>query len=349
MYSGMLNRPSLRRSMPPLLTAATLIATALGPMAPSSAAARTNAPSARIAAAGRDLLANAGAEVGDASKNGWDAVTVPGWHVLKGLPSVVGYGTPRFPSKTAPGPKRRGDHLFIGGAGGTSVLAQEIPVRFPIGHPRPARVSFTASAWLGASGLLTNEASLQVWFLGRHGATLGHVVVGPVTETDRHGTTELLKRAASGILPSATTAIRVKLVLATRAKNFDGPWAPKHGFNRAEADDVSLRLSAPIRRPPQLRPPRPKVPHYDHVFMFYMENQDYASIIGNKARAPFINSLLPKSSLLSNVGATAHQPARGEPELQAQREEHRGHHRRCAQDVEGLSPGRQRALRQHRA
>jgi YVTN family beta-propeller protein len=275
-------------------------------VATRAGAAHTNTSRSVISQAGSNLLVNAGAEVGDPSANGWDAVTIPGWRVLRGLPTVVGYGTPRYPSPTTHGPKRRGDNLFVGGAGGTSALAQLVPVRYPSGRPRPRRVSFTASAWLGASGRVSDEASLRVWFLGRHGADLGHAVVGPVTQADRHGSTELLRRSTTGILPGGTAAIRVELILATEANDFDGPYAPRRGFDRAEADDVSLDLSAPVRRPPPVRPPRPKVPHFDHVFLFYMENQDYRSIIGNTKRAPFINSLLPKASLLSNLYAEAH-------------------------------------------
>ena len=48
------------------------------------------------AATGQNLLRNPGAEAGAASAQGWDAVTIPGWSVDSGLPTVVSYGTTRL-------------------------------------------------------------------------------------------------------------------------------------------------------------------------------------------------------------------------------------------------------------
>ena len=49
-----------------------------------------------IATAGTNLIQNGGAETGDRSDTGWDAVTIPGWQIVSGLPSVIGYGTKNF-------------------------------------------------------------------------------------------------------------------------------------------------------------------------------------------------------------------------------------------------------------
>ena len=57
-----------------------------------------------------NLLRNGGAESGAASLHGWDAVTIPGWSVAAGLPTVVRYGDRQFPAG-------RGGQLFAGGAG----------------------------------------------------------------------------------------------------------------------------------------------------------------------------------------------------------------------------------------
>jgi hypothetical protein len=46
---------------------------------------------------GTNLLANPGAQAGAASARGWDSVTIPGWQVSSGLPTVVRYGTTHFP------------------------------------------------------------------------------------------------------------------------------------------------------------------------------------------------------------------------------------------------------------
>ena len=45
---------------------------------------------------------------------------------------------------------------------------------------------------------------------------------------------------------------------------------------------------------------------YQHVFLFYFENQDYSQIIGNAKQAPYLNSLLQRGSLLSQFYAEEH-------------------------------------------
>jgi len=79
------------------------------------------------------------------SAQGWDAVTIPGWQVQAGLPTVVRYGTSGFPALTgtATWPASRGD-LFADGAGGTASLVQ-VP---RLGSLAPG-ASFTLGGWLG--------------------------------------------------------------------------------------------------------------------------------------------------------------------------------------------------------
>ena len=42
------------------------------------------------------------------------------------------------------------------------------------------------------------------------------------------------------------------------------------------------------------------------MFLFYFENQDFKSVIGNTKQAPYLNSLLPRASLLANFYAEEH-------------------------------------------
>ena len=88
--------------------------------------------SAWAAAGGANLVVNPGAEVGAFSARGWDAVTIPGWVVARGLPTVVRYGTPGFSAARDSGGGRVGQ-LFAGGAGGTAELAQTVSLRAPHG------------------------------------------------------------------------------------------------------------------------------------------------------------------------------------------------------------------------
>jgi len=114
--------------------------------AASGTTARTARPTRPAAAVrpGTSLVANGGAETGDASAQGWDAVTIPGWQIERGLPTVVRYGTRGFPGRRAGGGSGK---LFAGGAGGTAVLAQRVPVRTAAGRPspQPSRARFAAA------------------------------------------------------------------------------------------------------------------------------------------------------------------------------------------------------------
>ena len=48
------------------------------------------------------------------------------------------------------------------------------------------------------------------------------------------------------------------------------------------------------------------MPRFQHVFLFSFENQDFHSVIGNMRQAPYLNRLLPRASLLSNLFAEEH-------------------------------------------
>ena len=48
------------------------------------------------------------------------------------------------------------------------------------------------------------------------------------------------------------------------------------------------------------------MPRFAHVFLFYFENEDFRSIIGNTSKAPYLNSLLRRASLLANFYAEEH-------------------------------------------
>ena len=235
------------------------------------------------------------------SAQGWDAVTIPGWRVTSGLPTVVRYGTPRFP-RAGRWPAVRGGHLFAGGAGGTARLRQQVALRPAAGHALPAGTRYRLSAWLG--GTTRSRAAVRVTFLSAAGRVLGRRAIGSPGRSWRKG--GLASRMAAGPLPPGTASARVTLVLATSLTDIDGPDAPLVGYDRAVADDLRFSVSAAVRRPPPLTPSRARVPRYQHVFLFYFENEGYQSIIGNTRKAPFLNSLLPKASVLADFFAEEH-------------------------------------------
>jgi hypothetical protein len=283
------------------------VATALGTVAvsalPGRAAALARRP-AVLTPAGDNLLLNAGAEAGDESAAGWDAVTIPGWQVTEGLPTVVRYGTRGFPSPQDPGPPGRGHQLFAGGAGGTAELVQRVPIELPPAEVAAAPVSYLVSGWLG--GGKTSEALVWLSFLSGGGQVVGSSELGPVGDEGAQDATGLYYRQRRGHLPAGTAAVEVALRLATSLTDYDGPYAPQVGYNRAVADDIGFSVSTALADHRQLAPPVARVPRFDHVFVYYFENQDFRSVIGNSVAAPYINSLLPKASLLANFYAEEH-------------------------------------------
>jgi hypothetical protein len=226
------------------------------------AAASASAQRASEAKPGTNLLLNPQATVGVASAQGWDAVTIPGWQIQAGLPTVVGYGTPEFPRTNGKWPASRG-RLFVGGAGGTSKLSQDVPLE----RARPVATTtqrYTLSAWLG--GTKTSDAELTVRFLDARGKVRATKTIGPV---GRQAHAVLARRTATGTIPAGTTHAQVTLVLSTTLTDANGPNAPQTGYDYAAAADLSLTVSQPVRKPGPLTPPAARVPRYQHVFLFY--------------------------------------------------------------------------------
>ena len=282
----------------------TALACGLSALAAWPAAAAQAAPSALATDAppGANLLLNPGAQVGATSARGWDAVTIPGWQVVSGLPTVVRYGASKFPPITGRQPAVRGGQLFAGGAGGTARLRQVVSLGSSAGTRPPAGTAFRLSAYLGASQ--SSSAAVTVTFLSAAGRVLGHASIGPVRARTSFAA-RMSYRAASGKLPPDAASAAVVLTLATSLRHIDGPYAPYAGYDRAVADSVRFSVSAPVRRS-VLTAPAAKVPPFQHVFLFYFENEDFGSVIGNTRQAPFLNSLLPHASLLSNFFAEEH-------------------------------------------
>ncbi|HTW19990.1 MAG TPA: alkaline phosphatase family protein [Mycobacteriales bacterium] len=251
-----------------------------------------------------NLLLNPGAEAGAANKNGWATVTIPGWRVVKGLPTVVRYGDHGFPGTRAPGPRGRGGQMFVGGAGGSAVLAQTVRLQSPSGRPLPAGVTFLLSGWLG--GTSTSHAALGVRFFSAAGRRLGTVAVPALPTDDRKLRAGLTRRAVTGVVPSGARRAVVDLRLDTTLTDDDGYYAPEKGYDRATADDLSFSLGSRARKPARLAPPAAHIPRYQHVFLYYFENEDFHTIVGNTKQAPFFNSLIPQGSLLANFFAEEH-------------------------------------------
>ena len=203
--------------------------------------AATAAPApAAMARPGTNLLLNPDGTAGDTSAQGWDAVTIPGWTIQAGLPTVVRYATTGFPRATRT-PKDPGN-LFVGGAGGTATLVQTLPVKLGPSSASPAR--YAISAWLG--GTKTSAATLTVRFRTASGAVAAVRAIGPVGR-QRHPV--LQRAAATGTLPKGVVSAEVTLTLATTLTNVDGPYAPLVGYNYASAAGLGLTFNVPAQPP----------------------------------------------------------------------------------------------------
>jgi YVTN family beta-propeller protein len=252
---------------------------------------------------GGNLLLNPGGAAGDVSQHGWDAVTIPGWQVREGLPTVVGYGTRGFPGAPGSGTRGGSGRLFAGGAGGTAVLTQQVPLRTPAGGRLPRGTSFRISGWLG--GTAVSRASLEVLFLSAGGTALGAASIGPVGGKGDASHPDFGYRRRGGALPAGTRSAEAVLTLATSLTDDNGPDAPQTGYDRAVAGGLRLSVSGPAAGR-TLAPPAARVPRYQHVFLFYFENSDFGQIVGNTGQAPYMNSLLPHASLLGDFFAEEH-------------------------------------------
>ncbi|MDH6136743.1 hypothetical protein P3T37_006174 [Kitasatospora sp. MAA4] len=244
-----------------------------------------------------NLIVDPGAEsAAICSPNGLDGMTVPGWTVTSGEPNVVCYGAAGgYPTASTPGSPTRGTGFFAGGATGNSGLSQTADVSSAATAIDTGGVGYNLSGWLGGYGSQNDRVGLTATFQSASGAALGTAQIAPVTNTDRGSTTEFLQRTATGKLPAGTRSIRVDLAFTwTAGSTTDG-----------YADDLALTLSTPIAAP-ALTVPASSVPGYDHVFLVYMENQNYENIIGNTAQAPYLNSLLPSATSLTQSYATTH-------------------------------------------
>ncbi len=270
--------------------------TALFALAALAAAAQASPGEASAGRFAGNLLLNPAANVGGYSVQGWDSVTIPGWQVLRGLPTVIRSGTRGFPRAGA-----AGGRLFAGGPGGTAILAQRVSLRSPAGTLPAGGTHYRLTAWLG--GTATSSASVTVMFMSAAGRGLGHVTIGPVGHTSKP---VIGRRSVSAVLRRGAASAEIVVSLATTLRSFDGPNAPIVGYNRAVAGQLSFTVAAHAHTPPLLTPPVAHVPRFDHVFMFTFENQDLRTVIGNRRQAPYLNSLLPMGSLMTNLFAEEH-------------------------------------------
>jgi hypothetical protein len=189
-----------------------------------------------FAATTPNLLKNPEAEAGKGSTDG-SVVPVPGWIETNGVTfTAVKYGaTGGFPTAASPGPTSRGKNFFAGGPGdeNNSIVASQTVKLKAFSTPiKQGGVKYVLKGFLGGMGEENDQALVEIDFRDKDGFFLDSALLPAVTATDRNGTTGLLKRSVTGLVPAAARTITVQLIL----DRIDGT------YNNAYADDLSLTL-----------------------------------------------------------------------------------------------------------
>jgi len=210
-----------------LITAASATAAAIVPVAAASASGAAGNP---CPSCGHNLIVNAGAEKGIGA-NSDTKVKVPGWKQTGSFTATLYTWSGGDVSPTSPGPKHRGKNYFYGGPAAARSTGTQV-IKVAAGGISGGKVHYTLSGWLGGFDGQGDHAVLTITFENGKGKAIRSAHIGPVTEAQRKGTSEMLLRSHSGVVPAATRSIKVKLVM-TRTDGSD---------NDGLADNLSLVL-----------------------------------------------------------------------------------------------------------
>jgi hypothetical protein len=194
--------------------------------------AGAQAPSGTSALFGTNLVVNGDAESDTGAPSNSQIVKPTGW-TTTGEFTAVQYGASGgFPDKNSPGPSERGKNFFGGGNVAKSTATQAIDLSSGAQAIDSGGVTYTLAGWLGGYGSQDDNAQMTVTFLNAAGSALSAGRIGPVTAVNRHNTTGLFERSATGSVPAHARTARV-VITATRLEGT---------YNDGYSDDLSLVL-----------------------------------------------------------------------------------------------------------
>lgn len=208
-----------------LITAASAAVAAIVPVAAASASQATTNP---CPSCGHNLIVNSNAEAGKGA-NSDTKVKVPGWKQTGSFTATLYTWSGGDVSPTSPGPKHRGKNYFYGGPAAAKSTGTQV-VTVAARGISSGKVHYTLSGWLGGFASQSDNAVLTVTFRNGKGKTIGSAHIGPVTEAQRKGTSEMLFRSHGGVVPAGTRSLQIRLVM-TRTDGSD---------NDGLADNLSL-------------------------------------------------------------------------------------------------------------
>jgi hypothetical protein len=188
-----------------------------------------------------NLLTNGGFEGAGASAVTDAAPPIPGWQRTGGM-TFARYGSGShayFPSFVAAARHGAAGASFLwGGYGGATdgvtTASQIVDVAKRAAQIDAGRGRAHFSAYLGGSLGFLDAMTARAQFVGKGGATLGTLKLGPVTKAARSGLTKLVRRAGATQLPRGTRRIRVTLTSIDDDKS----------YSSAVADNVKLTVDA---------------------------------------------------------------------------------------------------------
>jgi hypothetical protein len=195
---------------------------------------------APASAAPKNIIHNGNAEAGAGSSTG-AVVPVPDWTDSTGTSfTAVKYGATGggFLTATSPGPANRGANFFAGGPNDPNdsiVATQTVNLAAFVNSIKGGHVTAKLTGWLGGSGTRTDEAFVELDFKNSKGFLVGtSMTLGPVTESDRGGQTELLERTAASTVPKSARSAFVQLSFSRQVGQT---------YNDAFMDDIRLKLT----------------------------------------------------------------------------------------------------------
>jgi hypothetical protein len=201
--------------------------------APAGASAAPQPASAMTCpACGHNLILNPWADAGPGTDSD-SIVKVPDWKPTGGFTAAQYAWSGGDLSATTPGPKDRGKNYFYGGPDAARSTGTQVINVAAAGVPS-GKLTYLLSGWLGGFSDQGDNAQIYLSFDNAGGAVIARTSLGPVTEAQRDGNSELLFRQTSGPVPAAARTVVVKLVMS-RTDGSD---------NDGMADNLSLVLSA---------------------------------------------------------------------------------------------------------